>query len=84
MKVRALEVVGQKYSGYYDHKRRVPGEVFTLVPITKISKDGKKIVISPENQFSERWMEKVEKNTPVAQPANEAPISQEIAGDDVI
>ena len=83
MKVRALEITGQKYSGYYDHKRRVPGEIFTLIPLTRIDKNGKKVTVSPENQFSKKWMEKVDKSTTIEQPVNEAP-SQEIAADDVI
>jgi len=84
MKVRALEITGQKYSGYYDHKRRLPGEIFTLVPLTRVDKNGKKVSVSPENQFSKKWMEKVDKSTPIAQPANETPVSQEIASDEVI
>jgi len=84
MKVRAKLITGQKYSGYYEHKRRVAGEVFNLVPLKKIAKDGRTIIISPENQFSERWMEKIDPKAPVVQAQPEQPSSEEIQGDDVI
>ena len=84
MKVRARAVTGQKYSGYYDHKRRVAGEIFTLVPITKVAKDGRKIIISPENQFSDRWMERLDPKAPPVIKTTEQPASDEIQGDDVI
>jgi hypothetical protein len=83
MRVRAKAVTGQKYSGYYDHKRRVAGEAFTLIPITKTAKDGRKITISPEQQFSDRWMERIDPKAPFAKPI-EQPASEEIQGDDVI
>jgi hypothetical protein len=83
MRVRTKVVPNQKYSGYYDHKRRVAGEVFILKAITKIGKDGKKVIIAPENQFSERWMEKVDKDAPPPKPI-EQPAPEEIQGDDVI
>ena len=84
MKVRAKAITGQKYSGYYDHKRRIAGEVFILAPISKIGKDGRKIIISPENQFSDRWMERVDAKAPAAQKQIEQPASEEVQGDDVI
>lgn len=66
MKVRATQ------AGYYNHIRRRPGDVFTLAPVkgTKVTlhKDGreerKEHTFSAEEQFSERWMEKVSKHTP--------------------
>ena len=58
MRVRATQL------GYYGHKRRHPGQEFDLEPIKriKIQPDGtsKEITISPEQQFSVRWMERVE------------------------
>ena len=84
MKVRAKAITGQKYSGYYDHRRRIAGEVFTLTPIKKIGKDGRTIIISPENQFSDRWMEKVDPKAPAVAVQSEQPASDEIQGDDVI
>lgn len=54
MKVRAISL------GYQDNRRRYPGDVFVLTPITK--RDG--TIITPEQQFSKRWMEKVDKSTP--------------------
>lgn len=83
MKVRAKEISNQKYAGYYDHKRRISGEVFVLSPITKINKDGTKVIISPENQFSDRWMEKIEKDIPVVKKTN-VTSEQEVVSDDVI
>jgi hypothetical protein len=58
MRVRAIQL------GYYGHKRRPEGTEFVLEPIKRIRKqpDGtmKEILISPEQQFSVRWMEKVD------------------------
>jgi len=59
MKVRAKEL------GYYDEKRRRPGEVFELEEregFTRNENSGKatKKVWSAEEQFSEKWMEKVD------------------------
>lgn len=84
MQVRAKAITGQKYSGEYNHRRRVPGEVFTLNTLTRISKDGKKIVISPEAQFSDKWMERVDPKAQAKQQPIEQPASEEIQGDDVI
>jgi hypothetical protein len=68
MKVRAIRL------GYYAHKRRPEGSVFILEPLKRIrpvkDSDGKptgemkEIVISPEQQFSKNWMEKVDPETP--------------------
>jgi hypothetical protein len=73
MWVRAIKL------GYHNHLRRYPadsgkpggGEPFELVPITVTRKDGTEYIMTPENQFSERWMEKVE--------APEAPVSRPTA-----
>jgi hypothetical protein len=54
MRVKATRI------GYYGHRRRREGEVFDLAP-RKILKDGKEVVLSPEQQFSNSWMEKVTK-----------------------
>lgn len=60
MKVRATQV------GYIYHRRRREGEVFELKTIKghKQDKDGrlKPIEITPEQQFSARWMEVVDGN----------------------
>lgn len=60
MKVRALKL------GYYQHKRRREGDVFTLVPVKAVDKDGKSYVVPPEKQFSNRWMELYSKKVEVA------------------
>jgi hypothetical protein len=53
MRVRATKM------GYYGLQRRREGDVFELVPV-KTVKDKKPVVITPEQQFSELWMEKVD------------------------
>ena len=62
MKVRATAL------GYYGHKRRREGQEFELEPIKRLrkQKDGsmKEITISADQQFSTRWMEKVDVPTP--------------------
>jgi len=83
MRVRALTIPNQNYSGYHGLKRRKAGEEFSLSPIT-ILRNGKKIIISPESQFSEKWMEKVDKDAPVKKPEQQTSDSDEIAGDEVI
>ena len=51
MKVIATRV------GYYEHRRRKANEVFELIEINGL-KDGKPKKFSPEEQFSQKWMEK--------------------------
>lgn len=45
-----------KRLGYYEHKRIQPGQEFVLVERKGLDKDGKKIVLSAEKQFSDKWM----------------------------
>lgn len=59
MKVRATQ------PGYYKHERRREGDVFVLEPIKRQRTDAatglmREVTIMPEQQFSERWMEKVD------------------------
>lgn len=67
IKVRAVQM------GYYQHKRRREGDVFTLVPLRSVERDGRgnpkkdpktrmtiPCIITPLQQFSDRWMEIVE------------------------
>jgi hypothetical protein len=74
MRVRATAL------GYYGHKRRREGQEFVLEPIKRLrkQKDGsmREIVISAEQQFSNKWMERldqpaapVEKKDPETAPA---------------
>lgn len=62
MKVRATQ------TGYYAHKRKYEGDEFILEPIKRIRKDKddkpREITIMPEQQFSDRWMERVEGPAP--------------------
>lgn len=49
IKVRAKDL-GQKYSGYYNHVRRQPDDVF---------------IIADEAHFSPAWMERVDEHEPI-------------------
>ena len=49
IRVRALRVGNQVYSGYYNHVRRRPGDVFDIFS---------------EDHFSARWMQRVPQSTP--------------------
>ena len=77
MKVRATQL------GYYGHERRPEGAVFTLEPIKRMRKDKKtgimrEVTISSEQQFSERWMERIGAAAP-APVVEEAPVLREPA-----
>lgn len=66
MKVKAIRL------GYYQHKRRREGDVFELESVK--GKDGE--IISPEKQFSDKWMVKVGKQKIEAD--DEIAVSEEI------
>lgn len=51
MQVRA------KRLGYHNHVRVREGEVFILKERKGLDRDGKQITMSPEQQFSSKWME---------------------------
>lgn len=83
MRVRAKVVPNQKYSGYYNHKRRVAGEIFDLIPLARVTKEGKRIVFTPEQQLAcSKWVERVDKVQEVQEPIDQQ--VPEIVGDDVI
>ena len=72
MRVRATRL------GYYGHERRKEGAEFTLEPIKRVRKDAKsgrmrEITITAEQQFTERWMERV---TPLTTEAPKAEAKQ--------
>jgi hypothetical protein len=69
MKVRAIKL------GYYEHIRRRVGDVFELIPL----KDSKGKTISIEQQFSDKWMEKVAKGTPEKSTGAQAALNAEQA-----
>jgi len=80
MKVKAKDT-GEKYAGYYGHRRRVPGEVFNLEPIKRLRKDNKtglmrEITITEEQQFSERWMERVDAPVPAKEKKKEMAVGE--------
>lgn len=62
MKVKATR------TGFIYHLRRREGDVFTLKPIKGFKRDengvAKPIVITPEQQFSSKWMERVDERVP--------------------
>ena len=71
MKVRATKL------GYYDLLRRKEGTEFDLVPIKGKVLQGQVLVsktFTPEEQFSKKWMEKVDatKGKPSRQPIEES------------
>ena len=57
MKVRATQL------GYYGNVRIQAGTVFDIHPVEGVTRDNKgkkkKLTLTPEQQFSEVWMEKV-------------------------
>lgn len=84
MKVIAKEITGQKYSGYYNLKRRKPGEVFELIPYVRVNKEGQRITITPEIQLkSSRWFESVEGKQQKVVKQDE-PQNDIVQGDEVI
>lgn len=61
MRVRVkTKGVAPDFVGFYASKRRRPGEEFTLV--ARLDSKDKEITV--EQQFSTRWMEKVEPDKP--------------------
>lgn len=60
MKVRAKtfskDETDKRVVGYYNHRRIREGEMFTLIPYKQ--KDG--TVVSSEQQFSSKWMERLD------------------------
>lgn len=87
MQVKAIR------QGYYDHKLRNPGEVFTLKPYEKKDNDGKVITVSAETLFSKNWMVKHDsknqarsfgKKAAAAKAAHEPDVEESETSDDVI
>lgn len=64
MKVRAKLISENgkenRVVGYYGHRRIREGEVFELVTQKGLDRFGNKVVRTPEQQFSSRWMERWE------------------------
>ena len=60
MLVRVKETQVESFYGFYGQERRYPGDKFELIAMK--DKNGK--TVSAESQFSERWMEKVNKPGP--------------------
>ena len=73
MKVRATMM------GYYGEKRRREGDVFVLKPFKYWAKETdpktkkitkKEILVSPDEQFSDYWMERVEGPAKAQEPSS--------------
>lgn len=77
-------LVRAKQPGLYDHKLRKEGEVFELKPLKGLDSERKKRSWTPEQLFSERWMERVDAAAKVKRAKVETEASQETEGDDVI
>lgn len=60
MLVRVKETQVESFYGFYGLKRRYPGEEFKL----EAKKDQNGKTITAESQFSDKWMEKVNKPGP--------------------
>lgn len=58
MRVEAIRL------GYYDLVRRKPGTVFELKTVKGLDKEGKPISLTPEQQFSSKWMKKTDTDLP--------------------
>lgn len=74
IKVRAVA------RGFYGNVLREKGDIFTLTPIVTKEKSKKNmsmvtVVVQPEEQFSDDWMEIVEEK--------KAPVSKVVGGDGV-
>ncbi len=57
MLVRVKESLVENFYGFYGFKRRYPGDEFEIV--AKKDKAGKTVTVN--SQFSDKWMEKVNK-----------------------
>ena len=61
MLVRVKETQVESFYGFYGERRRYPGDEFELID----KKDGEgKVIYSAKSQFSDKWMEKVNKPGP--------------------
>lgn len=60
MRVRVKESLVENFYGFYGTKRRYPGDEFTLV-----ATEGNTV----KQQFSEKWMEKVEQPSADKEPS---------------
>lgn len=54
MKVKALR------QSYYEGRKVKPGDVFELKEVRGLNSNYEPTIFTPEQQFSSRWMEKIE------------------------
>jgi hypothetical protein len=62
-----------KQLGYYDNKRRREGEEFLLEEVSYKDSLGNKCILTVEEQFSQKWMEKVESDFPKKKAKEQKP-----------
>jgi hypothetical protein len=73
MQVRAKKL------GVYGARRRRPGDIFILVPRTT-QKNGKEVMVTVEQQFSSKWMEKIAQDGPVPKGAGPSKVATPPSG----
>lgn len=84
MRVRAIQL------GYYGMQRREEGEVFELKPTKALNKKtGLMEVVSVEQQFSNKWMERVTEESKTRrgvkpQEKSEEPVVEKPSGDEEV
>lgn len=71
MRVRVKETQVEGFYGFYGQERRYPGDKFELV--ARKTKNGE--TVSVESQFSDKWMEKVNKPGPKPKDKIDPPLT---------
>ena len=68
MKVEVKPELVETFVGFYDNKRRRPGDVFELKDaVTKVK--GKEVTIPAKDFFSDKWMNEVDSPKPTKKKA---------------
>lgn len=71
--------------GYYGNRRIKEGEVFDLVTVKGKDRNGNIVTRKPEDQFSPKWMEKIDQKIIKREPAQEQPeLETSISADDAV
>lgn len=78
MQVKAIR------EGYHNHRYRKVGEVFNLEPIDGLDVKGNPKKFSAEQQFSERWMERLDGSAPAKSKAAPKKVQKAEAVEEVI
>lgn len=64
-------------TGHYGHLRRKPGSIFELKPVK-----GKDVTLSPQDQFSKKWMRKLNEKE-IAQYNAQQAAANDVGEDDI-